>query len=112
MPRTSLTTAVLGAAVAATALAPSVAEVGAAVAAPRNGAAASAISGLGNRLQVALADSGSGDANLVLSPASITIGLTMTSAGAAGDTLAEFAHAARFDRSGAAQRVGGAVGGR
>ena len=58
--------------------------------APQNGAATSVINGLGGRLQVALAAAGDGDANLVFSPASIAIGLSMTSAGAAGDTLAEF----------------------
>jgi serpin B len=58
--------------------------------APQNGAAASVINGLGGRLQVALAAAGDGDANLVFSPASIAIGLAMTSAGSAGGTLAEF----------------------
>ena len=53
-------------------------------------AATSVINGLGGRLQVALAGAGDGDANLAFSPASIAIGLSMTSAEAAGDTLAEF----------------------
>ena len=48
------------------------------------------INSLGGRLQVVLAAAGDGEANLVFSPASVAIGLSMTSAGAAGDTLAEF----------------------
>ncbi len=59
--------------------------------APQNGAATSVINSLGGRLQVVLAAAGDGEANLVFSPASVAIGLSMTSAGAAGDTLAEFA---------------------
>jgi serpin B len=62
-------------------------DVGARVSpAPQNGEATAVVNGLGNRLQVELADGG----NLVFSPASIAIGLSMTSAGAAGATLDEF----------------------
>ena len=57
--------------------------------APQNGAATSVVNALGSRLQVALT-AADDDGNLVFSPASIAIGLSMTSAGAAGDTLAEF----------------------
>src|SRR5262245_32579722 len=56
------------------------------VPAPQNGEAAAAVNGLGGRLQVELADGG----NLVFSPTSVAIALSMTSAGAAGDTLDEF----------------------
>jgi serpin B len=62
-------------------------DVGVRVApAPQNGEATAVVNGVGGRLQVELAD----DGNLVLSPASIAIGLSMTSAGAAGATLDEF----------------------
>jgi serpin B len=64
--------------------------------APRNGEASAVVNGLGGRLQVELADGEHADGehaeggNLVFSPASIGIGLSMTSAGAAGATLDEF----------------------
>jgi serine protease inhibitor len=54
--------------------------------APQNGEATAVVNGLGGRLQVELADGG----NLVFSPASVAIGMSMTSAGAAGATLEEF----------------------
>jgi serpin B len=61
-----------------------------AAAAPDASAATTIVNGLGARLQAALAaDATDPNANLVVSPFSVGVALTMTSAGAAGDTAAQ-----------------------
>jgi serpin B len=64
-------------------------DAGAATAADTN-AATTIVNGLGGRLQTALAAAATDpNANLVFSPFSVGVALTMTSAGAAGDTAAQ-----------------------
>ena len=66
----------------------------------RRAEATAVVNGLGARLQPVLADQqADANSNLVFSPASIGIALTMTSAGANGDTLAQMHDVLRIDGS-------------